>query len=224
MDIDAFRHTLSGMFDDFPRSVLSAAPLLLSDVSGLPGLAEPNNLALLRAAAMALGPDEAYLEAGSHSGLSAVTVGNSCSSNLWILDDFSIVSRGPLDAALAEHGLLERGEVVVGDALESISGLVLPPVGLFYYDAAHDIRHTLLSLRAVRPLLAREALVILDDLDFPSVELAASVFVRENPSAELIMAIDGKQKDAQGWWFGTAVIAWRSDRPGGTDGLSAGSR
>lgn len=104
MDRAACRHTLSGMFDDFPRSVLPADPLLLSDVSGLPGLAEPNNLALLRAAAMALGPDEAYLGAGSHSGLSAVTVENSCSSNLWLLDDFSMVSRGPLDAALANMG------------------------------------------------------------------------------------------------------------------------
>jgi predicted O-methyltransferase YrrM len=195
--------------------LLRELPEQLRDVSrfaevldAVPGLAEPNNLALLNVAARCLDEGELYLEVGTYHGTSLISaaIGND-DRGFVAVDDWSFgTSRPELEANLARFGL--TATLLEGDALETLRRGVPSPVGVYYYDAGHEYEEQLEGLRLIEPYLASPALLIVDDTDWEKVERAVDDYLAAQPRAREIFRADGKDRGHSEWWYGVRALRW----------------
>jgi predicted O-methyltransferase YrrM len=212
MDADRFLEELPRLFDDFPRSEHPRDRRFQPVAEGVENLARENNLALLNLAASLLGPDEAYVEVGVYHGASLISamLGNEDKRFVGI-DNFAFrdASLEGVEANLARFGL-PRPELVVGDAFELVPGGALDgvPIGVWYYDAAHDYESQVEGLRIAEPYLAPDALVIVDDTDWERVDRAMDDYLEQQPRATRILTLDGNTRGAPQWWEGMQVLRW----------------
>lgn len=213
MDAERFLRELRGLFDDFPRSERPRDPRFGRVLDVVPGLARPNNLALLNLAASLLAPGESYVELGTFHGTSliAVVLGNE-DKDVVAIDSFvrSDASRERLQENLERFGLDEIPTVLEGDAFELVPGGALGErrVGAWYYDAAHEYEAQIEGLRIAEPHLASGALLIVDDTDWEHVARALDDYLAGQPRARRILTLDGKERGAPQWWEGMQVLAW----------------
>jgi protein O-GlcNAc transferase len=195
--------------DDFevPRE---AEPFHAEVLAAVGGLAQPNNLALVAAAARCLDPGETYVEVGSFKGASLIAASRAWAGDVVSIDDFSLGegSRELLQSNLDRFG--GHAEIIEGDAFELIRGGALAgrKVGVYYYDAAHDYEAQVEGLRIVEPYLASPALLIVDDSDWERVDRAIADYLATQPRARELVRIEGKDRGHPEWWEGVSVLAW----------------
>ena len=211
MDADRFLRELPGLFDDFPHSE-HPRDRRFAPVLEVENLASENVLALLNLAAACLGPDEAYVEIGVFHGASliAAMLGNE-ERRFVAVDSFQLRDGSPerVEANLARFGL-RRPELLVGDAFELVrqGALEGTPVGVWYYDAAHDYDAQVEGLRMAEPFLVPGALLIADDTDWDDVARAMDDYLAGQPSARRLLTIEGKERGFPQWWEGMQVLVW----------------
>lgn len=212
MDSAAFLAALPRLFDDFPRSPLPRDRSLAHLIADVEGLSEENNLALIALAARMVGADEVYAEAGTYHGRTALAAAVGGGAATIAIDNFSFEGgeREHLDRNLARFGADGRVRVLEGDTVAVLERESLPPIGAFYYDAAHSADATFAGLQAVRPHLAAEALLIVDDAEWPKVIEGRDRFLAANPQAELALVIAGRDGGQPWWWAGVDVLVWRA--------------
>src|SRR5207253_6521151 len=157
-------------------------PEMLEDVGGL---AKPNHLALVAAAASRLEPAASYVEVDSFKGASLIAASRAWDGDVVAIDDFSMGegSRERLERNLERFG--GHAEILEGDAFELLRGGALEGrrVGVYYYDAAHDYESQLEALRLIEPYLADRALLIVDDSDWDRVDRAIAHYLAGHPRA-----------------------------------------
>ena len=211
MDAERFLRGLPELFDDFPHSE-HPRDRRFAPVLELENLTSENVLALLSLAASCLGPDEAYVEIGVYHGASliAAMLGNE-ERRFVAIDSFAFrgSSLEEVEGNLDRLGL-PRPELLVGDAFHLVPNGALDgtPVGLWYYDAAHDYDSQVQGLRIAEPLLVPGALVIVDDTDWTDVERALDDYLAEQPRARRLLTIDGTHRGPPQWWEGMQVLVW----------------
>jgi predicted O-methyltransferase YrrM len=212
VEADRFLEELPRLFDDFPRSEHPRDRRFQPVVDGVTNLARENNLALLNLAASLLGPDEAYVEVGVYHGASLISamLGND-DKRIVGIDSFAFegTSLEGIEANAARFGL-PRPELIVGDAFELVPGGALDgiPIGVWYYDAAHDYDSQVDGLRIAEPHLAPGALMIVDDTDWERVDRAMEDYLAAQPRATRILTLDGSDRGAPQWWEGMQVLRW----------------
>ena len=211
MDSDRFLRELPGLFDDFPRSE-HPRNRRFAPVLELENLASENVLALLNLAASCLGPDEAYVEVGVYHGASLIAAMLGNEEHRFVAVDSFVLGEGrpeTVEANLERFGL-PRPELLVGDAFELVPGGALDgtPVGVWYYDAAHDYDSQVVGLRMAEPLLVPGALLVVDDTDWENVERALDDYVAGQPRARRVLTIEGKERGFPQWWEGMQVLVW----------------
>ena len=211
MDSDRFLRELPGLFDDFPRSE-HPRNRRFAPVLELENLASENVLALLNLAASCLGPDEAYVEVGVYHGASLIAAMLGNEEHRFVAVDSFVLGEGrpeTVEANLERFGL-PRPELLVGDAFELVPGGALDgtPVGVWYYDAAHDYDSQVEGLRMAEPLLVPGALLVVDDTDWENVERALDDYVAGQPRARRVLTIEGKERGFPQWWEGMQVLVW----------------
>jgi predicted O-methyltransferase YrrM len=203
---------LPRLFAKYPRSEHPRDRRFAPILADVGGLARENNLALLNLAASCLGEGESYVEVGSFKGLSLIAAMLGNTGDFVGIDDFSLGegSRPLLEANLRRYGLAGHA-ILEGDAFELLRRGALGDrrVGVYYYDAAHDYRSQLRGLRLVEPHLAEDALLIVDDTDWPQVARAMRDYLARQPRAELLVKVDGKDHGQPWWWEGVQVLRWR---------------
>ena len=215
MDADRFLAELPQLFDDYPRSEHPRDRRFQPVVEGVENLATENTLALLNLAASLLGPGEAYVEIGVYHGASLIAsmLGNEDKRFVGV-DSFAFrgASLENVEANVSRFGL-PRPELVLGDAFELVPGGALDgvPIGVWYYDAAHDYESQVHGLRIAEPLLAPGALVIVDDTDWTRVDRAMDDYLAQQPRARRILTVDGSSRGAPHWWEGMQVLVWDGD-------------
>ena len=98
----------------------------------------------------------------------------------------------------------------MGDAFELVPSGALDgtPVGVWYYDAAHDYDSQVEGLRIAEPLLAPGALMIVDDTDWEQVARAMDDYLAAQPRARRILTIEGTKPGSPQWWEGVQVLVW----------------
>ena len=211
MNVEAFLEQLPREFDDFPRSERPRDLRFAEVIEAVPGLAQPNNLALLNVAARCLGEGEAYVEVGTFHGTSLIAAMLDNTGDFVALDNWSMGdgSRDQLDANLARFRLT-GAELLEGDAFETLRSDALAgrTVGVYYYDNGHEYEQQLDGMRLIELRLASPALVIVDDTDWERVERAVDDYLAEQPRATEILALDGKDRGAPQWWEGMRVLRW----------------
>jgi protein O-GlcNAc transferase len=212
MDADRFLGELADRFDDFPRSELPRDVRFAEILDAVPGLARPNNLALLNAAVSCLEAGESYVEVGTYHGTSLIAAMLDNDAEFVAIDNWSLGdgSRGQLDRNLARFSFAGRAEIIEGDAFETLrSGrLAGRKVGVYYYDNGHEYEQQLDGMRLIEPNLVSPALVIVDDTDWERVEQAVEDYLAQQPRATQLLRIDGKERGATHWWEGMRVLRW----------------
>jgi protein O-GlcNAc transferase len=212
MDSERFLRELPALFDDFPASEHPRDRRFAPVVEGVENLASENVLALLNLAASCLGPGEAYVEVGVYHGASliAALLGNEDAKIIGI-DSFGFrdTSLEKVEQNLERFGV-PRPEILVGDVFELAANGALDglPVGVWYYDAAHDYDSQVEGLRIAEPLLASGAVLIVDDTDWEQVGRAMDDYLAAQPRARRILAIEGKEPGSPQWWEGMQVLHW----------------
>jgi predicted O-methyltransferase YrrM len=222
VDTEAFRTQLpdlyGGSFDvDHPLD-RSLRPLM-DDVEGM---ATENGLALLQLAARLLPDDEAYLEVGSFKGLSltAAMMANS-RSPFYAIENFLEFGADPEKSRAEIMGNLDRWAdrrtltFLEGDAFQLMDRKwIKEPIGVYYFDGIHGRFSQYLAFGVAEPLLADEALVIIDDASWPVVANASDRYVAAHPGYELLFDIRASGNFDPRWFNGTRVYRFR--RPPGS--------
>jgi predicted O-methyltransferase YrrM len=212
VDARRFVRELPRLFARYPRSAHPRDRRFASILADVGGLACENNLALLNLAASLLDAGESYVEVGSFKGLSLIAAMLGNTGDFVGIDDFSLGdgSRARLEANLGRYGLAGHA-ILEGDAFELLGQGALGSrrVGVYYYDAAHDYRSQVRGLRLIEPHLAEDALLIVDDTDWPHVARAVRDYQARQPRAELLVSLGGRGRGQPWWWEGVQVLRWR---------------
>ena len=202
MDVDRFLRELPLQLEDVSR--------FAEILETVPGLAEPNNLALLNVAARCLGEGESYVEVGTYRGTSLIAAMLGNAGDFVALDNWSLGDGGreQLDANLARYAL--SATTLEGDAFETLRSDALAgrTVGVYYYDNGHAYEQQLDGMRLIEPYLASPSLVIVDDTDWKNVERAVDDYLAQQPRAKEIFRIVGKDRGLPEWWEGMRVLRW----------------
>jgi predicted O-methyltransferase YrrM len=227
VDIEAFRAGLPQVFGgdlQAPHPRDRRFRRLMDDV---PGMASENKLALLNFAASLLPPGEAYLEVGSFKGLSiiAAMLGNE-TGEFHAIESFrefgvdSSSTRRELEKNLARWRTRDRLHLMIGDsfALLRDRAAIRSPIGVYFYDGNHGRLAQHLALGIAEPLLADEALIVVDDASWPVVRTTSQAFVRRHAGYELLFDLPSEREYDPKWWNGLLVYGYR--RLQGASGIS----
>jgi predicted O-methyltransferase YrrM len=212
MDPDRFVRELPALFEDFPRSEHPVDRRFRRVAEEVENLARENNLALVNLAASCLGPDEAYVEVGTYHGASLIAAMLGNEDRRFVAIDRFEFRDGSL--AKVEENLdrfaLPRPEILVGDVFDLVASRVLEGVraGVWYYDALHAYEAQLEGLRAAEPFLVPGALVVVDDSDWEQVARAVEDYLGEQPRAQRLLTVEGREHGLPQWWEGMAVLVW----------------
>lgn len=176
------------------------------------GMATENKLALLNFAASCLSAGETYLEIGAFRGTTIIgaALGN-LDNRFLTIDNFSEFDgqadecRRNLDRFGCSHV-----QLIEGDAWEVLRrGSVPSPVGVYFYDGRHMFRDQWAALERVEPLLADEAVVVIDDTEIRRAAAANELYTRDRPEYERIARFRSPWNGEPRWWNGLEVFAYR---------------
>lgn len=200
--------------DTFIRSSLDTCP-------DVPGMASLKKLKLLNLAFACLPEAEGYLEVGTYRGKSLISamLGNPTRS-VFACDNFSLFtetnSLPELKANLTRYDLLKQVIIFDQDFTTMMDRAHVPvPIGCYFNDGAHDERSQYEGIKLAEPLLADDALVIVDDwrlaADSGSYAKAGTErAIREssNTWTELYTLPARYNGDHAMWWNGVGVFAF----------------
>lgn len=196
------------------------------DVSGFSGA---KVLSLLqRLTSVCCNENDSYLEIGVFQGLSLLSVAvYNPNVIVYGIDNFSQFDPDGTNINIVQKRValnsLENVKLINSDyedALEKLDTYVdlkKGKIGLFFVDGPHDYRSQLMCLELIRPYLADNSVIIIDDSNYLHVRQANRDFLVAHPEYKLIfeaytglhpqnMGEDQKQLARNGWWNGLNVI------------------
>lgn len=158
----------------------------------------------------------AYLEVGSYMGysLSSAALYNPSTRCVGI-DNFSThdpknENEKILKENLKKLGLLENVEFHNRDymqAFELIRGKEPDlKIAVYYYDGDHLYEEQIKGLSLALPFLSERCVIIVDDLNYDSVEDANRDFISKNPDFKSVFKIKTKGLTTLAWWNGLEII------------------
>lgn len=186
------------------------------------GFCTPAELAVLNLAARMLPEGEAYLEVGTYKGRSLAGALLDAPDRTYVavenFQEFGMLaaeSRAELDRAIATHRGGRRLTLHDGDCFAVLTrpDAVPEPVGVYFYDGAHTGLAHYLALGVVEPLLADEALVLVDDASWPMVAESTRRYLNRHRGWTVLCDIRAATDHDERWANGLLVLAYR--RPAG---------
>lgn len=225
MDTSRFLAAVPDLFDGDPATTTPRDQRWRALVDGpqeVAGYTGPNELAVLHLAATMLPADEVYLEVGTFKGRSlCAAVQDSAGQRFFAMENFvefgmaGQEARAELAANLQRYADGVAVELLEGDcfALMAEPGLLPAPVGVYFYDGEHTLLAHYLALAVVEPLLADEALVLVDDASWPVVQRAHALFLRRHPGWQVAARWDARQADDPLWSNGLHALTFRRVGP-----------
>jgi predicted O-methyltransferase YrrM len=222
VDTAAFAAGLDGLFDGPLADGVPRDPRFAEVTDRVVGFSTPAELAVLNLAARMLPAGEAYLEVGTYKGRSlAGTLLDAPDRSYVAVESFqefgmlAAESRAELERTLAGYGGDHRLTLHDGDCFTVLAGpgAVPEPVGVYFYDGAHTGLAHYLALGVVEPLLADEALVLVDDATWPMVAESTRRYLDRHPGWTVLRDIRAVTDHDERWANGLLVLAYH--RPPG---------
>jgi hypothetical protein len=219
--LDRFAAELSSLYTDWGTAqARPRLPTFQAILNRVHGLTAPSVLQLLNFAVGCMENDEAYLEVGSFHGSTLLgALFGHAGHRAYAVDNFSLfdpsgTNHATLMRNLVEHGLDKQVAFHAVDFqqffLDRRHGT--PHIGLYFYDGPHDYRSQLIGLLLAVPLLAKRALIVVDDGNFAAVKQATWDFMAIRPEARLLFELPTPGNCHESFWNGIFVLAW--DRTG----------
>lgn len=222
MDIPRFLAELDDAFSGDPQHTDAIDPRWQEIVGSVGGFTSANELAVLNLAARLLPEGEVYLEVGTFKGRSLCgAVQDNAGTTFHAIENYLEFGMLGLEARQELHRNLQTwaadADVRLREA-DCFRVMAEPsefsgPVGVYFYDGAHTHLSHWLALGVVEPLLADEALVLVDDASWPMVQRAHGRYLRRHPGWEVVATWDAAVTDDPRWANGLHALAFR--RPSG---------
>ncbi|MDZ4857499.1 MAG: class I SAM-dependent methyltransferase [Candidatus Hydrogenedentes bacterium] len=227
MNISAFETAFADRFPLTTRNLPSYEfwdPIVSQRIDPCPevkGMLSIKKQQLLHLAFGLLAEGEAYLEVGTYQGKSLLSAMlNNPPRPVFACDNFSQFddnTAGQLRKNLALYGLLESVVFRDCDVADMFTAERLPlPIGLYFYDGAHDYDSQYQAIARIEPFLAPEALVLVDDWRFAEdsqshAKAASEQAARDSGGHwrvlyELPARFNG---DRAMWWNGVGVLSYK---------------
>jgi predicted O-methyltransferase YrrM len=187
----------------------AALPTYVELKASLKCQSSPPKLALLDAAGATLQPGEHYLEIGSFTGASLIAAARDNPDGRFTgVDNFSQFdgSYDLLNANLAEYGVAERVDFIIGDCWEVLGRPDLEPVSVYLFDGPHEYEDQYRALEQAERHLVPGALIIVDDTRWHHVSLANRHFVESHPGWRLLCDLPSAFNGDDVWWNGLQVF------------------
>ncbi len=222
MDIQAFLDKIPTIFPGDPQDTDPIDPYWEDLKADVTGFSSGNELAMLQLAASLLPDDEAYLEIGTFKGRSMCgAVRDNADKRFYAMENFlefgmaGQEARAELMANLEKYSKGATVELLEGDCFKLMlqPGIIDRPVGVYFYDGDHAKSAHYLSLAIVEPLLADEALILVDDATWPVVQEAHEAYIARNPEWSLIATWDARFDDDPRWSNGMHALAFKRTEP-----------
>lgn len=217
MDLQRFKRELPGHFDDIylPKSFKERGKEIPGEADFLPGPTTKFIGHVLNFAVTLLAPGEAQLQLGAYCGrtLAYAMTGNLQKWHYHIANfhhDHTL-RRNYLEW-MEKKRYLPYLKVMEGDYPDVLTlepPALKHPVGVFFYSAESDYEKTLMSLRLVEPYLANQALVVVDNSNFPEVSRAGYDWVQENSQTYLLYDLPTFFAGHPTWWNGIQLISYQ---------------
>jgi predicted O-methyltransferase YrrM len=209
-DIARFE-SLHAHSSDGGKTAWPGSPVFGDILSGIDAMATENKLALLNAAASCLELGEIYLEVGAYKGASIIGASVSNEKHRFLaIDNFSEFGGHEEECRsnIAAFGCTNV-ELVNADAFDVLMrGDVAAPIGVYFYDGAHEFESQWSALALVEPLLADRALVIVDDTSLMPARLADWAFASGRREWRKLFDLRSRANGDPEWWNGVQVFAY----------------
>jgi predicted O-methyltransferase YrrM len=203
-------------------------PLIGDSCRDVHGMTSPRKLQLLNLAVRQLPTDgtECYFEVGTFQGKSLIgaLLGNprrravACDNFTLFDEPGNPKNKLRLEQNLARYGLGEQVQFYDCDFEQLIgkwSEQGFPPIGVYFYDGAHDEDSQYRAVRLIEPLLARRAIVIIDDWRYAPdsqsrAEAGTKRALAESSNAWRIEHVLPARRngDVGAWWNGVCVLSF----------------
>ena len=222
MDIQAFLDQVPALFPGDPAETDPIDPYWEDLKAEVNGYTSANELAILHLAATLLPEDEAYLEVGTFKGRSMCgSVRDNAGKHFYAMENFlefgmtGIEARNELMSNLEKYAKGAEVELLEGDCFRLMAepGIIDRPVGVYFYDGEHTKLAHYLALAAVEPLLADEALVLIDDATWPVVQNAHAAYIKNNPEWSIVATWDARFDNDPRWSNGLHALAFNRREP-----------
>jgi predicted O-methyltransferase YrrM len=221
MDTQAFLDALDDAFAGDPAEGTPADPRFAALASEVSGFTTPAELAVLNLAARLLPEGEAYLEVGTFKGrsVSAVLL-DAPDRRVVAVENFMEFGMLGADARAELMRNLDRHSkdrmnfhLLDGDCFRLLADkhAVGEPVGVYFYDGAHTGLAHYLALGVVEPLLADEALVLVDDASWPMVAQATRRYLQNSSGWSVLRTFEALKDDDERWANGLMLLRFRRD-------------
>lgn len=79
-------------------------------------------------------------------------------------------------------------------------------INVYFYDAKHSYENQLNGLRIVLPYLAKQCIIVVDDVNWKQVEKANQDFLKQNPDFVSLFKIKTKANMSSDWWNGIEIM------------------
>lgn len=168
----------------------------------------------------------AYLEVGVFQGLTLTSVASTNpQAQCFGVDNFSQFDPDDENFSIVRSRLKEHtsgnGSIINEDFENALLNLKEhvgdSKIGVYFIDGPHDYRSQYLCLDYIKPYLSDDAVIIIDDSNYPHVRRANSDWLRANPEYTLIfeeytechpqnMNAQKENEARDGWWNGVNII------------------
>jgi predicted O-methyltransferase YrrM len=227
VDAAAFAAELDGLFDGPLTDGTPADPRFGEVAAAVPGFSTPAELAVLNLATRRLPAGEAYLEVGTFKGRSLAGALLDAPDRPYVaVENFQEFGMLAAESRAELRSVLDTASRPVtlhdGDCFAVLARReALPaPVGVYFYDGAHTGLAHYLALGVVEPLLADEAVVLVDDASWPMVAAATRRYTDRHPGWTVLRDIRAASDHDERWANGLLVLRYR--RPPGAARMMAG--
>ena len=83
-----------------------------------------------------------------------------------------------------------------------------PPIGLYFYDGAHDYQSQYEALTLARPFLAPDAIILVDDTNFDEPRQATLDFVKAHPDTVIVADLSTANNYHPTFWNGLMILRY----------------
>ncbi len=178
-----------------------------------------------------LTPETCYLEVGVFKGLTLLSVAKEIGDiKAYGIDNFAYFDKEGKNYGIVKDRIsklsLNNVQIInkdYEDALENLeTELGGKKVGVYFIDGPHDYRSQLMCLALIKPFLADNAVIIVDDCNYRHVRQANRDFLISHPEFKLAfqsytkmhplnLSESDRGNHEKGWWNGVNIIVHDKD-------------
>jgi len=225
MDFQKFINQLPGLYENWGQNSVTPKSTQFQHVlEQVQGMTTANVMQLLNFAVECMEPGEVYCEVGCFRGATLIgallthpertayavdnfsefdTSGENLNKLTENLAKFDIQDQVIFCNQDFEEFFLELKEIITEDE---------DKISVYLYDGAHDYRSQLLGLLLVRPFLAEQALIIVDDSNWSAVQQANWDFIAAHPQCQMLLDLPTPKDKYFTFWNGVQVLSWDNKR------------